>query len=123
MDKYPVLSDDKGKVLSMPPVINSEFTKVEENTKNLFIDVTGTDKETVNKITVILATMLAERGADIKTVKVHYGKEITNYPQIEYRNKTINPDMVRRFLGINLDNDEIIRLLKKQRFEHIWIVA
>ncbi|NYZ80205.1 phenylalanine--tRNA ligase subunit beta, partial [Candidatus Micrarchaeota archaeon] len=28
LDKYPLLSDDKGRVLSMPPIINSEDTKV-----------------------------------------------------------------------------------------------
>ncbi|MEM0372829.1 MAG: phenylalanine--tRNA ligase subunit beta [archaeon] len=117
LDKYPLLSDDKGRVLSMPPIINSEDTKVDEKTKNLFVDVTGTDASVVNKITVVLATMLAERGAKIQTVAVKHGKELRHVPQLEYREKRFNPDYARRLLGVNISNDEMIRLLKKQRFD------
>lgn len=42
-DKVPIIEDNKGHVLSMPPVINGDTTAVTEDTKNFFIDVTGTD--------------------------------------------------------------------------------
>ena len=40
---YPILLDAKGKVLSFPPIINSnDLGKVTEETHNLLIEVTGT---------------------------------------------------------------------------------
>ena len=38
--RYPVLIDSKNQVLSMPPIINSEETKVKQGTTRVFIDVT-----------------------------------------------------------------------------------
>lgn len=41
---YPVLRDADHKVLSLPPIINSEYSKIEVNTHSIFIDITATDK-------------------------------------------------------------------------------
>ena len=43
-DKYPMILDKDGQVLSMPPIINGELTKLSENTSNILVDVTGTDE-------------------------------------------------------------------------------
>ena len=40
---YPVFYDSKRTVLSLPPIINSDATKISVNTKNVFVEVTGTD--------------------------------------------------------------------------------
>jgi len=37
--RYPLIVDRNGQVLSFPPIINGELTKVDENTQNLFIEV------------------------------------------------------------------------------------
>ena len=42
-EKYPVFFDKNRQVLSLPPIINSETTKITLNKKNVFIEVTGTD--------------------------------------------------------------------------------
>lgn len=39
----PVFRDADGKVLSLPPIINSEATKMDVGTKDIFIEVTATD--------------------------------------------------------------------------------
>lgn len=36
--------DSNNNVLSMPPIINSDQSKISLETKNIFIDVTATDK-------------------------------------------------------------------------------
>jgi phenylalanyl-tRNA synthetase beta chain len=41
--KYPVFYDAKRTVLSLPPIINSDATKISINTKNVLVEVTGTD--------------------------------------------------------------------------------
>ncbi|MDH5443605.1 MAG: phenylalanine--tRNA ligase subunit beta, partial [Hadesarchaea archaeon] len=47
--RYPLLIDAQGVVLSMPPIINSESTRVTSTTKRLFIDVTGEDERVANQ--------------------------------------------------------------------------
>jgi len=42
-ERYPVFYDRTGQVLSLPPIINSEATKITLDTKNVFIEITGTD--------------------------------------------------------------------------------
>ena len=44
---YPVIFDKNRVVLSMPPIINGDHTKISLNTKNVFIDITALD---LNKV-------------------------------------------------------------------------
>lgn len=44
----------------MPPIINSEHTKITLNTRNVWIDVTATDETKLNIVINIMATMFAE---------------------------------------------------------------
>ena len=52
--RYPVIYDAVGTVLSLPPIINSDTTKISMETKNVFIEITGTD---LHKIEVCLAVL------------------------------------------------------------------
>lgn len=58
--KYPLLRDGAGTVLSMPPIINSESTRVTMDTKQFFIDVTGLSQRTVDRALNIVVTSLKE---------------------------------------------------------------
>lgn len=40
---YPVVLDSKGTVLSLPPIINGNHSKISVKTKNIFIECTATD--------------------------------------------------------------------------------
>ena len=57
---YPIIYDANDQVLSMPPIINSEHSKITLNTKNVFIDVTATDQTKLDIVVNIVATMFAE---------------------------------------------------------------
>lgn len=57
---YPIIYDAKDQVLSMPPVINSEHSKITLNTRNVFIDVTATDQTKLDIVVNIVATMFSE---------------------------------------------------------------
>jgi phenylalanyl-tRNA synthetase beta chain len=56
-EKYPVFYDKNRQVLSLPPIINSETTKITFNTKNVFIEITGTD---LMKCKICLAILAAQ---------------------------------------------------------------
>uniref|UniRef100_A0A915Q378 phenylalanine--tRNA ligase n=1 Tax=Setaria digitata TaxID=48799 RepID=A0A915Q378_9BILA len=55
-DRYPVIRDKNGIVLSMPPIINGEHSKIHLGTRNILIEVTATDFE---KAKIVLNTMVA----------------------------------------------------------------
>ncbi|MDR0309500.1 MAG: phenylalanine--tRNA ligase subunit beta, partial [Candidatus Methanoplasma sp.] len=65
-EKYPVIFDKDGDVLSFPPIINGILTAVTTNTKNIFVDVTGNDRKAVKGALDIVTTALAERGGSIQ---------------------------------------------------------
>lgn len=66
---YPLIVDSEGNVLSFPPIINGELTRVTECTEEIFLDVTGLN-EHVSMALNIIATALAERGGELQTVVV-----------------------------------------------------
>jgi len=111
-DKYPVIIDKNNNVLSFPPIINAELTKVTKNTKNIFIDVTGTDKAAVRQVLNIISTAFAERGFSIETCSVD-GEET---PNLSPRKIQVNLDYINKILGLNLSQKEFIGLLKKMGF-------
>ena len=116
-EKYPLLMDSENKVMAMPPIINSIHTKVEENTKNLFIDVTGTDEKTINEILNIVVTSLAERKGKIHSVKIKYVDRVIETAKLETNMMKLEPNYVNKLLGLKLSNNEIIELLRKMGFD------
>lgn len=72
-DRVPLLRDNEGQILSLPPVINSrEIGEVRVGDAELFVEVTGTDLKMVVLTLNILAANLADRGAVIEPVEVVY---------------------------------------------------
>jgi phenylalanyl-tRNA synthetase beta chain len=66
-EKYPVFYDKNRQVLSLPPIINSETTKITLNTKNVFIEITGTDLMKCKICLAVLAAQFSEYcGGDSK---------------------------------------------------------
>jgi len=103
-----IITDEKG-VISFPPIINSERTKVNAGTKNVLIESTGTSLETVEKAVNIIACALADRGGKIFQVKVG-GK---TYPDFTYAEMEIKLDEANRVLGLRLSQKEAGEALLK----------
>ena len=57
---FPIIYDTNRTVLSMPPIINSEHSKITLNTRNVFIDVTATDETKLGIVVNIMSTMFSE---------------------------------------------------------------
>ena len=110
---FPLLIDSAGTVLSMPPIVNSEDTKVTLETKNLFIDVTGLDERTVTNCLKILMCAMAERGFKLEAVRLPEGA----CPDLSPRKMRINLNHACEYIGIKLKRAEIRRIFRKMRFE------
>uniref|UniRef100_A0A8C5HPJ7 Phenylalanine--tRNA ligase beta subunit n=1 Tax=Gouania willdenowi TaxID=441366 RepID=A0A8C5HPJ7_GOUWI len=57
---YPVIYDSNGIVLSMPPIINGDHTKISLKTKNVFIECTATDLTKAKVVLDTLVTMFSQ---------------------------------------------------------------
>lgn len=116
-DKYPLLIDSEDNVLSMPPIINGELTKLTADTKNVFVDVTGTDKKAVDHTLNIITTSFAESGAKIKTMDVIYPYETRTLPDLTPKKKVLRVENAQRMIGIDSSRDEIIGMLRRVRLD------
>ena len=119
-DKYPLIVDSNDNIMSMPPIINSDLTKLTTDTKNLFIDVTGTDLTAVTNALNIIAANLSENAESIETVEViyPYHDDIT-YPQFEPKIMDVHVDTASEYIGMELTTEKIIETLEKTRFNAI----
>lgn len=70
MKEYPAIFDRNKNVLSFPPIINGELTRVKHTTRDLFIDVTGLDDAAVKQALNILVSSILERGGTAYSVNI-----------------------------------------------------
>jgi phenylalanyl-tRNA synthetase beta chain len=115
-DRYPLLVDSRGEVLSFPPIINGTLTTVTTATRNVFIDVTGTDLNAIKGALNIVATAMAERGGKIKTVKVR-GTQNEVTPDLSPRRWTVSVSETNSLLGTKLDGGQMAAALGKMGFD------
>ena len=113
--KYPLLVDKEGKVLSMPPIINGELTRLTSKTTNLFLDVTGTDFAAVERSLSILATALSDMGGTLEKVHVKYPDRTVVSPSLAPEKMRLRVDYANELLGLKLSEGQIIESLKKCR--------
>ncbi len=114
--EYPLWLDKKGTVLSMPPIINSEDTKVEPGTQHLFLDVTGYSRKALEQALNILVCSLARRGGSIYAVQVSEGGKERWYPDLTSEEMELDLDYVNRRLGLSLSWSEVKELLYRMRY-------
>ncbi|KAH7698440.1 FRS-2 protein, partial [Aphelenchoides avenae] len=57
---YPVIRDSNGVVCSLPPIINSEHSKITLDTKNVFIEITATDRKKAEIVLDVLVAMFGQ---------------------------------------------------------------
>lgn len=117
-DKYPLILDKDDNVLSMPPIINGELTKLKEDTHNIIVDVTGTDERAVNQALNIICSSFAEVGGQIKSMEVKYSDKTITTPDLTPQEMNVHVDTANELIGgINLTAEDIKELLLKARFD------
>jgi phenylalanyl-tRNA synthetase beta chain len=102
---------DKAGVVSLPPIINADRTRVTESTTNLFIEMTGTNELALKHALAIVLTSLADRGGQIVSVSVN-GKKLDLSPE----KMRVETDYVNKLLGLKLKSADIAKLLGKMGY-------
>ena len=116
-DKYPLILDCDDNILSMPPIINGELTKLNEDTTNIIVDVTGTDERAVNQALNIICSSFAEVGGQIKSMEVRYADKTIVTPDLTPQEQNVHVDTANELIGgTSLTAEDIKELLLKARF-------
>ncbi len=118
LKKYPVFIDANKQILSMPPIINSEqIGRIDVNTKEVFIECSGSDKPTLEKTLVIVTSALAEMGGKIYQMEIK-DSEIDTTPNFEIEKMKISLENVNKLLGISLTESELSKCLQKMGHDY-----
>ena len=115
--RFPIIRDAHGQVLSFPPVINGIVTQLTPDTRNLFLDVTGTDLEAVQGCLAILATALAERGGRIQTVRTKYSDRTLETPDLSPATHSLDLGRANAWLGLSLTPAQAVEGLRRMRHD------
>jgi phenylalanyl-tRNA synthetase beta chain len=115
LDRYPAIYDSIG-LFSFPPVINGRRTEVSEQSRDLFIEMTGTDQWTVDHMLNIVCYSLSARGGQIERVEVVYDEDASgeyagqrlNRPDFSVDTKTVAHDRVESLIGVDFSPEEVI---------------
>ncbi len=116
---YPILKDKRGQVLAMPPIINSDETKVTINSRRLFIDVTGLGQRVVERTLNIMVSSLLENLSGARAVGVELvqpdGGESRITPDFSLQEMTVDISRAQRVIGIEISSQEAVTLFERMR--------
>ena len=115
---YPVIYDSKRVVCSMPPIINGNHSKISVKTKNVFIEMTGTDRTKLEIVNNIMVSMFSQYCAEpftiepVKIISEHNG-ETRQTPDLSPRQAEAEIDYINRCCGLEESPERICELLTK----------
>ena len=114
--QFPLIYDDS-KVLSLPPVVNGNISKVVVNkTKDVFIECTATDlsrAHTVLNVLCFACSFWSTKQFSIESVAIKYSSKTSVTPQLDSRTVKLNMKEINSFLSLNLSADKVPALLQK----------
>ncbi|KAH0839905.1 phenylalanyl-tRNA synthetase subunit beta [Lanmaoa asiatica] len=114
---YPIIYDQQDRVLSFPPIINSEHSKITLNTRNVFIDVTATDDTKLQIVVNMVATMFSEYCEEpftIEPCKIIFPNGSTRIsPDIAPRTVMARASYVNSCTSLSLPTTSIAELLTR----------
>ena len=121
---HPVIFDAQRAVLSLPPIINSERSKLTPNTQNVLIECTGTDS---TKLTIVLQTIVAMFGPYCEQIEavqvVNSAGHASIPPSLQPSHFTASVDYINRGIGVNLSPAEMIALLARMSLHATYDTA
>jgi len=119
-ERMPAIYDDVG-LFSFPPVINGRRTEVTTDSRDLFIEMTGTDQWTIDRMLNVVCYALDARGGQVEAVDVAYeggtvhpdGGPDLRRPDLSVGEKRVAHDRIETILGIDLEIEETVDLFER----------
>jgi phenylalanyl-tRNA synthetase beta chain len=110
-ERPPALVDGARQIMVIIPVLGSECCKITEETRDVLIDVTGTDPRAVHNMLSVLIYALLERSSN-KEVEIVRGGATYTHRHMEIE---VDTEAVSDLLGVSLSPAEFERLVNKAR--------
>ncbi|QAU13397.1 phenylalanine--tRNA ligase subunit beta [Halorubrum sp. BOL3-1] len=116
LDRYPAIYDDL-RLFSFPPVINGKRTEVTTGSRELFVELTGTDQWTIDRMCNIICYALSARGGTVEAVEVNYADGATHpseygpelvRPNLDIDEKTVAHNRIETLLGVDFEPEEVV---------------
>jgi phenylalanyl-tRNA synthetase beta chain len=128
--RYPAIYDELG-LFSFPPVINGRRTEVDTGSRELLVELTGTDQWTIDRMCTIICYALSARGATIEEVEVAYADGTTPpddgarlvRPDLSVDRKTVTHDRIESVLGIELGHEEVVDLFERSGLDATYTLG
>ncbi|MDQ3024014.1 MAG: phenylalanine--tRNA ligase beta subunit-related protein, partial [bacterium] len=119
--KLAALISANGAVLSLPPIINGDETRVTTNTRDVLIDVTGSNLPVVTRALAIMATSLLELDTDglarLERVEIEYPDRTELTPTLDTQQFVLDPGRAAALIGVELTREHVRELLLKMRHD------
>jgi len=129
---YPVIYDSADRVLSLPPIINGQHSRISPDTKNVFIECTCTDLTKGNQVLNTIVAMFSQYSStpfSIEPVEIAYPSgsshpklagQIVTTPDLSKRSLTADVGYIQRTVGLGpelLPPEDIPPLLSRMMLE------
>jgi phenylalanyl-tRNA synthetase beta chain len=117
-EKFPIFIDANKEILSLPPIINSQLTgKVDEKTRDIFIEFSGSEFDILKKGLNIIITSLADMGGEVYQMELKGGKEKIS-PNLSTEKMKISLENTNKLLGLNITEKQLGNLIRKMGYEY-----
>lgn len=118
---YPVIYDANRTVLSLPPIINGDHSKISTKTKNILIEITATDATKLDIVAKIMATTFSVYCGDkftIEPVQIasDHNRETRVTPSLEARHTEVEVDYLNACTGLTEPPPVLAKLLSKMAY-------
>ncbi|MDE1855535.1 MAG: phenylalanine--tRNA ligase subunit beta [Candidatus Micrarchaeota archaeon] len=114
--RYVALKDTKG-TMSLIPILNSDRTKLSVDTKEMLLDVTGRNREVIEKMVDMLAAEFIDMGYAVSAVRVNYGTRSAELPRMESKTIEVPLSQLDNELGVTIGFNNVITLANKMGYE------
>nr|XP_036673397.1 phenylalanine--tRNA ligase beta subunit [Drosophila suzukii] len=118
---YPVIYDANRVVLSLPPIINGDHSKISLKTKNVFIECTATDRTKAKVVLDTIVCLFSEHCAQKFTVEpcdvVQPDGSVLSYPELEVREERISVKRANAYIGIDEPAEKLADMLTRMYLE------
>ena len=133
---FPVITDSRGTVLSLPPLINGDHSKITLATRDVFVECTARDLAKAHVVLNTLVTMFCEYAAapfEVETVDVVYEQPVEAFvggvtlgaassstiisrqttPDLSCRIATASPTAISSLIGVPIGAERAAMLLSR----------
>ena len=110
--QFPAFFDDLG-LFSLPPIINSARTEVTIDSRDLLIEMTGTDQWTIDRMLNIICYALEAHGATLEEINIQTPDVTVRKPDFSIDTKNVDHARIEQVLGTRFSPNDVIDLLER----------